>query len=557
MLAGLLAGVLCPLPAVAMELSEMSLKQLMDLEVFNAASLLPTQHKKAPGTVYSFDRSDFQRFGVRRLEELLRFVPGFQLNQYRKHDNTIWARGALDRANDKLVLLVDGIQSRHLYYNHFALGDNLPLERVERVEVIVGPASSLYGANAFGGIISVTTRAFAAGRRLEVSAEGGSNDRIKATAWYSDPKMQLFASRLDQEAPFREDRRSFIGGATLQPLEEDYADLSLRLRPLEGLTLGLDYQENDLPFLFIPKTQDSFIQQRPLRLSLGYEQGAPEEGRIEARLYYTRDRLIEYEIEQKSRQLAYQEDQNGEMAGASLSGSRRFGDHTLTLGGAWQYEKAGDMDFVRHWYYKSGFLAAPQYGELLSHPGVENNNLALFAQDVWALDRDLTLTLGGRFDDYDAFGEHFNYRAALIYTPSEAQVVKLLYGTAIRTPTFREYLKVLEGTDFVPPTPDPERIESLELGYSYQWEQANVGVTLFRNHFEDYLHETPTPDDADEQIALVDEALAQRPDAVVFSPVHASRVDGAIRRIAAAGLPIVGFVNPIAAASSVSSGSSI
>jgi outer membrane receptor for ferrienterochelin and colicins len=503
----LLAGMVLPAGAEGLpapeELTDLSLKQLLDLEVFNAASLLPTQFKKAPGTVYSFDRGDFARLGVRRLEELLRFVPGFQLNQYRKRDNSLWARGMLDRSNDKLVLLVDGIQSRQLYYNHFALGDNLPLERVERVEIILGPASSLYGANAFAGIVSVTTRGFMPERRVEVTAEGGSNDRVKGSAWYSDPKMQLFASYLDQEAPFREDRRSFIGVPTRQPLEEDYLDLAVRLRPLEGLTLGIDYQENDLPYLFIPPTQDAYIEQRPLHLTARYEHGTLEQGRLEAKAYYSRDRITEYEVEQRSRGLAYEERQNGVMAGAEMAGFRRLDDHTLTVGGSWQFDQADEMDFVRYWSYKSGFLDRPIQGELLSVPGVENHNLALFAQDVWELAPSLTLTLGGRFDHYDAFGDYFNYRGALVYTPGEAQVVKFLYGTAIRTPTYREYLKVLE-SDFVAPVPEPEHIESLELGYAYQWERANIGVTLFHNDFQDYIREVRTPDGEDEYFANSD-----------------------------------------------------
>jgi ribose transport system substrate-binding protein len=61
-----------------------------------------------------------------------------------------------------------------------------------------------------------------------------------------------------------------------------------------------------------------------------------------------------------------------------------------------------------------------------------------------------------------------------------------------------------------------------------------------------------TPDDAEEQSALIDRALALRPDAIVFSPVHPTRVDAAIRRVAAVGIPIVGFINPIAAAPTVS-----
>lgn len=68
------------------------------------------------------------------------------------------------------------------------------------------------------------------------------------------------------------------------------------------------------------------------------------------------------------------------------------------------------------------------------------------------------------------------------------------------------------------------------------------------------LHFVPqTPDDPEQQSALIDEALALRPlpDAFVLSPVHASKVNPAIRRVAAAGIPMIGFVNPIDAAPSV------
>ena len=60
---------------------------------------------------------------------------------------------------------------------------------------------------------------------------------------------------------------------------------------------------------------------------------------------------------------------------------------------------------------------------------------------------------------------------------------------------------VLGGEKFVPPPLRPEKIKSLELGYLYQWEKANLNLTLFHNEIEDYIHETPTPDGEDEYFA--------------------------------------------------------
>lgn len=496
----ILALTLAMSPAAANhDFADMSLKALMELEVFTAASLTPTSHNKAPGTVYSFNREDIHRLGIRRLDDLFQLVPGFQVNQYRKRHRSIWSRGILDRYNDKFVLLVDGIQVRHLYYGHFSLGDDFPLEKVEKVEIIQGPASSLYGANAFAGLISITTRKFSDAPAVETSLELADNQRIKATGMYNSPQAQLFVSHLDQDAAFDGQRKSFIGRDSEQELDEEFTNLLLKIRPLSGLTLMLDYERNDTPFLFIPSTQDAYVEERPLTLAALYETGDVEEGRLEAKLHYSRNRAREFEIEQQTRLPGYQESQDATLAGLSLTGFKRlFDDHLFTLGASWQHERADNMDFTRSFRFDLGFLRAPLSGSLLSMPNIRNDDYALFVQDVWDIRPDLSLTLGGRYDAYEVFGDHFNYRAALVYSPSERQVWKLLFGTAIRTPTYREYLKVLEGTDFVPPVPEPERLESLELGYQYQWDRAHLGLTLFHNEIEDYIHESPTPNGADE-----------------------------------------------------------
>jgi len=422
-----------------------------------------------------------------------------QVNQYRKRHRNIWSRGLIDRYNDKMVLLVDGIRMQHLYYGNFSLGDNFPLEKVEKVEIIQGPASSLYGANAFGGIISVTTRSFSGEPQTDTTAEAGNHQRRKATVLYNSTKFQAFASYLDQDAPFRDDRLSFIGGQTLQPLNETYKDLFLKATPVKGLTLTADYQQNDMPFLFIPDTQNAFIEERVLNVSAHYEIGEVDTGRIEASVYYTRDDTREIEIEQQTQTLGYVENQKSALSGARLTVFKRmFSDHVFAIGATSQNESALDTSYTRYFHYADGFLNPPRTGNLLSDPDINTYDYSLYLQDVWDINPELTLTAGARYDNFEVFGGHYNYRAAMVYSPNQQQTWKLMYGTAMRTPTYREYLKVLEGTTFVPPTPEPERIHSLELGYSHQWARANLGVTLFRNVIIDYIHEVPTPDGADE-----------------------------------------------------------
>ena len=487
--------------------SDMSLDQLLSLELFSSASRLPTRQSQAPGTVYSFERKDFARMGVRRVDDLFQFVPGMQVNQYRKRHKSIWSRGLLDRYNDKLVLMVDGIPMRHLYYGHFSLGDNFPLQKIEKVEIIQGPASSLYGANAFGGIISITTRSFAENANLELTAEAGNHKRKKATALANSSQLQVFGSHLAQDAPFDEDRQSFIGGQTLQPLDEKYSNLFVKAVPIDGLSLSLDYFHIDTPFLFIPDTQDAFIEERSLTLGAHYEIGDLQQGKVEITLFYTQDNTREYELEQVSQTQGYEENQDAVTAGITVTGFKRlFEKHVVALGVSQQHDRAKDMSFERSFRFDTGFTT-PVTGSLLSDPDISNKDYAVFVQDVWEVSSKLNVTLGGRYDGFAQFDGNLNYRGALVYSPDAQQTWKLLYGTAIRTPSFREYLKVLEGTNFVAPVPEPEKIKSLELAYLHQWQQASANITLFHNHVEDFIHEVPTPDGADEFFANSDEIL--------------------------------------------------
>ncbi len=484
------------------DLLDMSLRELMEIEVVNAPSLLPTTRTHAPGTVYRFGKNDFLRLGVRRLDELMRFVPGFQLNQYRKRHVNLWTRGNIDRYNNKMLLFIDGIPVRQVYYGHFSAGEQLPLEKVDHIEVILGPASSLYGANAFGGAILVTTLTLPDQAEGEVSVEGAGNQRGKGTGLWRNDKVMLFGSYLSQKAPFSDDRKSFIGGDTRQPLDETYGDLFVKGSPLPGLTLALDTQRNKTPYVFMADNQDVFIEEAPLTVSASYEKGDAKSGRVEARFWTTRDDIREYNIEQSSRKPAYEERQNATTYGARLVGFKELlPGHTVTLGATWDHTEAGNMDWTLLWHYKSGWLGAPSTGSLLRDPSTKTDDYGLFVQDVWEVAESLTLTVGGRYDIYQDFDNFANYRVGLVWAADDAQTVKLLYGTAHRTPTYREYQKVLEGTDFAPPAPSPEQMKTAELGYSYQWENALLTTTLFRNEFTRPIRETPTPDGSDEYFA--------------------------------------------------------
>jgi outer membrane receptor for ferrienterochelin and colicin len=158
------------------------------------------------------------------------------------------------------------------------------------------------------------------------------------------------------------------------------------------------------------------------------------------------------------------------------------------------------MSYIRNFRYDTGFVDPPWTGNLLSEPDISTDDYAVFVQDIWSINSKLDLTLGARYNEFEKFGGHSNYRAALVYSPEVQQTWKLLYGTAIRTPTYREYLKVLEGS-FVAPIPEPERIQSFELVYLYQWQNSSISLAAYHNDVKDFIREVRTPDGEDEYFA--------------------------------------------------------
>ncbi len=144
----------------------LSLQELFELTV-ETGSKSPRTLRKTPGIVRVFSREDFHRYGFKYLKDVLRHVPGFELNESRSGHSNLFIRGVQDRTTSKVLLLIDGVPMRDLYWGNFSVDEMMSLDNIEQVEILNGPGSVLYGANAFAGIINLLTRS--EGRSLRVS----------------------------------------------------------------------------------------------------------------------------------------------------------------------------------------------------------------------------------------------------------------------------------------------------------------------------------------------------------------------------------------------------
>ena len=176
------------------DLTQLSLEQLLNLDVPSVygASKLEQKTTEAPSSVTIITADEIKKYGYRTLADVLGSVQGFYTS-YDRNYSFLGARGiSLGDFNDRVLVLVDGHRVNN-DFNDGAFIDTaflLDIDLVDRVEIIRGPGSVLYGNNAFFGVINVITRQ---GRQLhgvEVSSEYGSFDTYKTRVTYGE----LFAN---------------------------------------------------------------------------------------------------------------------------------------------------------------------------------------------------------------------------------------------------------------------------------------------------------------------------------------------------------------------------
>jgi iron complex outermembrane receptor protein len=176
----LLLGLWAAAPARA-QLADLSLEELMDIEVFTA-SRRPERLAQTPAAAAVLTRDDLRRAGVTSIPEALRLVPGMEVARLSTARWAVTARGFNDLFANKLLVLIDG---RSVYTPLFSgvFWDELPfdLDEIERIEVIRGPGAALWGANAVNGIVNIITRSAADAPDWSLHIAAGTTEQARGT----------------------------------------------------------------------------------------------------------------------------------------------------------------------------------------------------------------------------------------------------------------------------------------------------------------------------------------------------------------------------------------
>jgi len=159
------------------DLSQASLEDLMNIPV-TSVSKKEQKQLKTGAAIFVITQEDIRRSGATNIPDLLRLVPGVDVAQIDANRWAISIRGFSDQHANKVLVLIDG---RSVYNTSFSgvFWDmvDVPLEDIERIEVIRGPGGTVWGANAVNGVINIITKGAEATQGGLVSAGAGTQDR--------------------------------------------------------------------------------------------------------------------------------------------------------------------------------------------------------------------------------------------------------------------------------------------------------------------------------------------------------------------------------------------
>lgn len=407
-----------------------------------------------------FTRADIERLQARSVPELLRRVPGVQVSSAGGLPS-LSLRGT---GTAQTLVLVDG-QRIASATSGFARLDYLAIDNIERVEVIRGPRSSLYGADAIGGVIQIFTRGGKPGINPEVRLAAGSD--------------QTFQRSLSLAAGTEQTRVHL--GASLD--ERDGFDIT---RDNRGADRDNDGQRNKALHL---KLDHQFDANWKAGLSLNDQRGKNEyddayefapgtpqdEFRVSSYSGYLDGQLSD--IWNSRLELGRSFDRNRAVGSNYNDGLLETTRHSAAWINRVQLSERQQLSLGSDWY-EDRLDATTTYQE------DSRDNLAFFAQHSFQGEYFGT-ELGLRHDDNQQFGSHNSWNAAFSLPVGQSQRWILSYGEGFRAPTFTDlYAPPAWG-----PNPDlkPETSKTYELQWRGEFDEAQLEAALYRTDLKDMI----------------------------------------------------------------------
>ncbi|OYU45974.1 MAG: hypothetical protein CFE44_04615 [Burkholderiales bacterium PBB4] len=473
----------CAFAATGNAFSQTTLANVALKDVVVTATRVASPLSEVSADVSVIQRADLEQAGQSSLRDLLGQLPGVQMvaNGSYRSSTSLFLRGA---TSSQSVVLVDGVRVGSATSGGAAL-DNIPLDRIERVEVLRGAASALYGPDAVGGVIQIFTRVPADGLAVSVSGGLGTDGQEKAAASLQGRSglwgYSLGASR-ERATGISVQNNPAVGG--YNPDSDGFvtnsldAKLTAQINREHGLSLAAlrseaDYQFDGTPspnpLALTKSTSDAHA--KPMLDNLSFQWDAQWSGHWKSTLTLgsSEDRSIS----------DYYRQADGAFGGNSRFNTRRrqtSWQNDITLGDG----KAGS-DVI------SVALETRQESVDSSTPYTVSQRDISSALLSYALNQaDWNALLVARNDDNSQFGSVNNWAVSGGYKLSSQWRAVASMGTSFQAPTFNQlYFPGFGNTAL-----QPQRNRAQELGLRYQTRGLNLGAVVYQNDVRGFINPT-------------------------------------------------------------------
>lgn len=452
----------CLLAAVAPAFAESEIKPLEKIVV--SATRTAQSEDETLASVTVLTREDFEKKQALSVQDALRDVPGISISNSGGlgKDTSIFMRGT---ESGHVLTLIDGVRVGSATLGKASIQD-IPIDQIERIEIVRGPRSSLYGSEAIGGVIQIFTRKGERGLKPYISAGLGSYDTYKMNAgvsggderaWYHLSAGELYSHGINAyggtpHQPDKDGYENTNGSARAGYRFENGAEVEANLLHAEGFNLfDSNFSGGVNRSKFVQQVVGGKFHFSPLSLwDVTFRAGSHS------------DHLDSFVDK------AFGSRFNTDRLNASLQNDFIFAkDHRLTAGFDYYADSvASDTQFAVHSRdNKAGFV---QYmGKL-------------FAQD-WIL--------ALRRDDNQQFGGYTTGSAGWGYSFSEALRLTASYGTAFKAPTFNDLYWPVAGNANL----KPEQSESFEVGANGRLDGVNWSLNAYHTVIDHLIAWAPQP----------------------------------------------------------------
>jgi outer membrane receptor for ferrienterochelin and colicins len=497
------------------DLSDVSLEELSNIQVYSASKHIQSA-SEAPASVTVVTADEIQKYGYRNLGDILRSVPGFYVTYDRDYSFVgVRGFGRLGDWTSRILVLIDGHRINNNVLGQAMVGNEflVDVDMIERVEIVCGPGSSLYGANAFFAVINVFTRTAKEVKDWELSFQAGSFGTFEGRVtyghqlhglgvllsgtFYNSQGQTLFFPQFDNPA----NNYGITSDTDYESYKHILATITFHGFTLQGLFSTRDKGVPTAYFGAVFNDPGDFNLDSHQYFNLGYQHSLGR-WQLDAHTSYDQARL------------------QGPVPEAPLAAGDPIVLNTFSFRGNWW---TGEAKVSRDLFERNHITLGTEIrdnlrqdqGDLLNPPNVftaaPNSSLitAVYAQDEFNVASRLTLNAGVRYDHYSTFGGTTNPRAALIYRPGGKTALKLLYGRAFSAPDVYETnpdFGIFYDSNF---KLQPEHIQSVEVRVEQglgQHFQLSSGV--YRNRINDLITLVLLPSDQNFQYQNVGSAQA-------------------------------------------------